>query len=125
MRTYRWDGEKFPKPNVRKNYWHLFRTIAIDGLKDLMAHLKTATAFEYTILGEPIEDTPQQPKRRLGAKSNGDLNTIRGVQRPYLICDCDALPNLGDVDVTKLTPAQIHRLRRRQLAEGISGRPIA
>ena len=85
------------------------RTVAIDGLRDLMRHLKTATAFEYTILGEPIEDTPQQAKRRLGAKSNGDRNTIREVPRPYLVCDCDSLPNLGEVDVTKLTPEQIHR----------------
>jgi hypothetical protein len=109
-RSYQWDGTKFPKPKIGKSFWNLFRTIAIAGLKDLMAHLKTATAFEYAILGEPIEDTPQQAKRRLGAKNNGDRNTIHGVTRPYLICDCDSLPSLGDVDVvTKLTPAQVHR----------------
>ena len=72
MRSYRWDGEKFPKPNIGWNYWYLFRTVAIDGLRDLMQHLKTATPFERTILAEPIEDTPQQAKRQLGAKSNGD-----------------------------------------------------
>ena len=122
MRSYRWDGEKFPKPKIGKNYWFLFRTVAIDGLKDLMAHLKTATPFEYIILGEPIADTPHQGKRRLAAKSNGALITIRGVPRPYLICNCDSLPNLEGVDVSKLTPAQIHRYAVADLPKEFKGR---
>ena len=104
------------------HYWYLFRTVAIDGLKDLMAHLKTATPFEYMILGEPIADTPHQGETTTGGKEQRRARiTIRGVPRPYLICDCDSLPNLEGVDVSKLTPAQIHRYAVADLPQGIPG----
>ena len=88
--------------------------------RDLMQHLKTATPFEYTILAEPIEDTPQQAKRQLGAKSNGDANTIRdgpaALSRLRLRLAAEPRGCRRHQADAGANPS----LRRRQPAEGIS-----
>ena len=39
LRTYQWNAKtaSFPKPGIGRNKWNLFRTVAIDGLKDLIS----------------------------------------------------------------------------------------
>ena len=116
-RTYVWNGTGFTKPKTITRRWNLIRSVPIDNLEDLLSHLKTLTPFEHVVLGKPAQDTPQLAKQKLSAKKHGDLRTILDTSRPYIICDCDNLPNLENIDVSTLTPVQIHRYAVGNLPE--------
>ena len=123
-RTYVWNGTGFTKPGSKTRRWNLIRSVPINGLDDLLSHLKTLTPFEHVVMGKPAQDTPQLAKQKLSAKVHGDLRTILDTPRPYVICDCDSLPNLGDVDVTKLSPAKIHSFAVASLPEEFANRRL-
>ncbi|UZF93776.1 hypothetical protein [Bosea sp. NBC_00550] len=117
-KTYLWtDGVFVQTGDLRPGRMFTMRTQPVDGLRSLGEALRDAAPNEFAILGEPIDQTPGIPQRRLSSAAHGSRRTIRDVPRPMIILDRDTLPSLGPIDAAQFPVEDLHRHATADLPE--------